>query len=196
MCATGHPAVASVVGGHLGRAGGITTPKNPLWVHWGIIPPIVKAPLLISSKALSLCPYNTSTPVIILVDSIFYQLTMITFVSSEASSWKYHVSWPCWQRNHKWWGSLLHSAPVGGGELPARPASVAVTHKERAAEKQRRGQEALNNSSKDNRMLKPNLQREKAVWRSHKRQMPSPLTDEKQHRHYRQWRRNKGALRR
>ena len=53
MCATGHPAVASVVGSHPRRAGGITTPKNPLWVHWGIIPPIVKAPLLISSKALS-----------------------------------------------------------------------------------------------------------------------------------------------
>ena len=128
MCATGHPAVASVVGGHLRRAVGITTPKNPLWVHWGIIPPIVKAPCWSTVKlSLSLCPSNTSTPVIILVDSIFYQLTMITFVSSEASSWKYHVSWPCWQRNHKWWGSLLHSAPVGGGELPARPASVAVT---------------------------------------------------------------------
>ena len=56
------------------------------------------------------CPLSLYT--IIPVDSIFYQLTMITFVRSAALSWKYHVSCPCWRQNHKWWG--CGSTPLYG----------------------------------------------------------------------------------
>ena len=104
MCATGHP--AGPVGGHPGHLTKTQQPpcttstslRNNSYCE-GPPPWIVQA-----------CPLSLYT--IIPVDSIFYQLTMITFVRSAALSWKYHVSCPCWRQNHKWWG--CGSTPLYG----------------------------------------------------------------------------------